>query len=208
MRLKITPLLAVLFFGTITILPGLTIRPADSGFEIASEGQGTCVLDLEGFTVLDGIDTEHAFASGNTLVTYTDYTVRIRPIALIDEYSIPFTQYTSTDSGIEKISGVLRMAPLETKATTTAECVLIQPNPCNTSAQISFNAPGGSVDVRIMDITGKSISALHNGFLAAGKHSLVWSGKDNTGMEAPSGIYFVRIETVQGRTVKRLLLAK
>lgn len=69
------------------------------------------------------------------------------------------------------------------------------PNPFNpnTSIGVDITVPT-AVSLRVFGSSGLLIRTLFDGMLAAGRHDLVWDGRDTTGNRVPSGIYFYRIE--------------
>ena len=82
------------------------------------------------------------------------------------------------------------------------------PNPFNANTTISFNTNGGEVSLAVYDITGSLVKTLVNGSLEAGSHSIIWDGKDNSGSEVSSGIYFYRLTHSGGENVRRMTLLK
>lgn len=81
------------------------------------------------------------------------------------------------------------------------------PNPFNPSTKISYSIPtDGFVNVTVMDITGKEVSSLMNGFQKSGSYTMNFDGKNLS-----SGVYFYRIN-VNGanvnftKTMKMLLV--
>jgi hypothetical protein len=69
------------------------------------------------------------------------------------------------------------------------------PNPFNPQTTIAYNIPqSGMVRVTIYDVTGRVMRRLVNGTKSAGDHTVVWNGRDESGREVSTGIYFVRFE--------------
>jgi len=66
----------------------------------------------------------------------------------------------------------------------------------NPSTTITFTLPLNKlISLRIYDMTGREVRTLiAPGEYAAGKHAVVWDGKDNTGQSAASGQYIYRLE--------------
>jgi hypothetical protein len=65
----------------------------------------------------------------------------------------------------------------------------------------------GVARVMIYDVQGRRIGAAWDGPIAAGRHTLYWNGRDETGRAVSAGVYFVRMEigdVVQVRKVVRL----
>jgi hypothetical protein len=72
------------------------------------------------------------------------------------------------------------------------------PNPFHPETTIHFQVPDPSVvDLGVYNVLGQRIRTLLAGDLPAGEHSATWDGRDELGVDAPPGIYFVRI--TQGR---------
>jgi ligand-binding sensor domain-containing protein len=67
------------------------------------------------------------------------------------------------------------------------------PNPFNPSTTITFTLPSaGRVELSVYSATGQKVRTLLSGPLAAGTHSAVWDGKDDSGKMVSSGIYIAR----------------
>jgi flagellar hook assembly protein FlgD len=52
------------------------------------------------------------------------------------------------------------------------------------------------------------IKTLVKGVQEAGKHSVVWQGKDNSGKEVSSGIYFYKFKTEDIHQTRKMILMK
>ncbi|MCF7810130.1 carboxypeptidase regulatory-like domain-containing protein [bacterium] len=78
------------------------------------------------------------------------------------------------------------------------------PNPFNSSTTIRFGLPKDSdVSVQLFDLTGRRITTLTEGRYKAGWHDAL---VDASGLA--TGIYFVRMEAGDFKSIKRLLLVK
>jgi len=77
------------------------------------------------------------------------------------------------------------------------------PNPFNTSTTIEFTLPEEAhVELSVYNILGQKAAVLADGQMGAGEHSVFWDGA-----VAPSGIYFVKLNTgSKSETIKALLL--
>jgi len=70
------------------------------------------------------------------------------------------------------------------------------PNPFAVSANISFELPSsGHTSVSVFDLAGREVATLLYEEVVQGSHSVNWNGSQQSGEEAPSGLYFVRIES-------------
>jgi flagellar hook assembly protein FlgD len=84
----------------------------------------------------------------------------------------------------------------------------VEPNPFGRSTQVSF-ALGRAQPVRltVADVAGRAVRTLLAGHAPAGKSWLTWDGRDDTGANVASGIYFFRLEAAKEvRTAKGILL--
>ena len=62
--------------------------------------------------------------------------------------------------------------------------------------------------LKIYNITGQLVKTLFEGGLPAGKHEMVWDGKDQSGVEVASGIYLYRLKTGRGTITRKMILLK
>jgi hypothetical protein len=98
-------------------------------------------------------------------------------------------------------SGVARIAP------TTLD--QNYPNPFNLSTEVRFTLPDAAkVTLSIYNILGQKVTTLVDGEKTAGTHSVFWDGKDKSGAEVASGIYFYRIKAGDFQEQKKMLLIK
>jgi hypothetical protein len=83
------------------------------------------------------------------------------------------------------------------------------PNPFNASTQVNFFLPeDGRVRVDIYNVVGQRVRTLVDDFKSAGEHSVVWSGANDAGTVVASGVYFIRISTMDEAVVEKLHLLK
>ena len=73
------------------------------------------------------------------------------------------------------------------------------PNPFNPSTVIRYDLPGDAfVELTVHDALGREIRSLVSGPRNAGRHSVVWDGRDNAGRSVGSGAYLYRVRVVSG----------
>ncbi len=73
------------------------------------------------------------------------------------------------------------------------------PNPAAGSVAVHFYLPSaGQASVAVHDASGRVVASLADGLLAAGRHDLQWSGRDDAGRRVSAGVYFVRLESRAG----------
>lgn len=82
------------------------------------------------------------------------------------------------------------------------------PNPFNPTTTIVFNLPTDSeVTLTIFNVLGQETRKLiHGRFTAAGGHQVLWDGKNNSGEEAASGVYFYVLQTNDFKEMKKMVL--
>ena len=83
------------------------------------------------------------------------------------------------------------------------------PNPFNLSTIISYSVPNRSeVSLSIFNILGQKVRNLVQSSQSAGQYQVLWNGHYEDGREAPSGIYFYRLEVLSDILVKKMVLLK
>tara|TARA_B100002052_G_scaffold94259_2_gene86961 strand:+ start:15603 stop:18242 length:2640 start_codon:yes stop_codon:yes gene_type:complete len=70
------------------------------------------------------------------------------------------------------------------------------PNPFNPSTTISYELVGDSnVNISIYNVMGQEVANLVNDFKVSGSYSVVWNGTNSNGVEMPSGVYIMQLNT-------------
>jgi len=83
------------------------------------------------------------------------------------------------------------------------------PNPFNPTTNISFSMQReGHVVLDVYNIKGQKVNTLVNEIRSAGHHSVVWNGKDTSGRDVSSGVYFYRMSAGNYEDVKKMILLK
>ena len=83
------------------------------------------------------------------------------------------------------------------------------PNPFNPATRIRFELTAqGGVRVRIYGARGQLVRELVDEAYPAGRHEVLWNGRDTRGGEAPSGVYFVRFEALGREATTKITLLK
>ena len=83
------------------------------------------------------------------------------------------------------------------------------PNPFHELTVISYTLKvNGRVSLTIYDMHGQEVLNLVNEKQPAGKHSVVWNGKNELGESVDSGIYFYSIQTGNYTETKKCILLK
>lgn len=81
------------------------------------------------------------------------------------------------------------------------------PNPTRGMASFELALPApGQVRLLVVDVTGRLVSVAQDGLMDAGRHSIVWDGRDENDRPLARGVYYARLE-VDGRVAgKRSLV--
>ena len=83
------------------------------------------------------------------------------------------------------------------------------PNPFNPNTEIKFALPHSSnVQLKIFDILGREVAELVNENYSAGSYTVSWNGKNNSGVQMPSGIYIYTIRANEFSSSKKMMLIK
>ncbi len=84
------------------------------------------------------------------------------------------------------------------------------PNPFNPSTTIRYSvpAPGGAVRLRIYDLSGRLVRTLVSEERAGGEYAAVWFGRDDSGREMGSGVYFYRLEIGSESFERKMVMLK
>ncbi len=83
------------------------------------------------------------------------------------------------------------------------------PNPFNHITTINYDLPGdGQVKLNIYDISGRTVTKLINEEQQAGYKSVQWNGKNSSGQEVSTGMYFYSIEALKYFAIKKMILIK
>ena len=84
-----------------------------------------------------------------------------------------------------------------------------KPNPFHGHTEIGFNLPlKAPVTLRVYDSSGRLVNTLVDKEKPAGSHSVVWDGRDKSGLELPSGIYFYRLQAGPSTATHKMILLR
>ncbi len=129
----------------------------------------------------------------------------------------PANIYFSTNYGAMRFLDTLTVTGIEeNKQQLQQSFQLLQnyPNPFNPSTTIKFTVPvvgaysNTPVRLVIYDILGREINTLVDENKVAGEYSVNWDGKDKTGNEVSSGIYFYNIKFGDNSITKKMVLVR
>jgi hypothetical protein len=85
----------------------------------------------------------------------------------------------------------------------------ISPNPFNPVTSVSYGLPSrGHVAIRVYDVQGRLVRTLVDGEQDGGYHTAVWNGRDDSGADVSSGVYFCRMEAESFSASAKMVLLK
>lgn len=83
------------------------------------------------------------------------------------------------------------------------------PNPFNSTTRFEFElTDAGHVEVTMFNTLGQTVRKLLSGEWNPGVHAVEWDGTNDSGVSAPSGVYFVRLDTGHIVITKKLQLIR
>jgi len=83
------------------------------------------------------------------------------------------------------------------------------PNPFNPTTTIDFVIPvTEQVCLNVYDVLGRRVTTLINDVLPAGRHNVIFDGKDKYGSPLASGVYFYRLHAGKTTELKKMVLLR
>jgi flagellar hook assembly protein FlgD len=83
------------------------------------------------------------------------------------------------------------------------------PNPFNPETTIQYSVKEtANVKIDVYNTKGQKVKTLVNEQKVAGDHTALWQGKDDSGNDVASGVYFYRLTSQNNTTAKKMLLIK
>ena len=83
------------------------------------------------------------------------------------------------------------------------------PNPFNPATSIPFSlAEGGTVRLIVHDVLGRKVRTLVDGPRVAGKHTVAWDGRNDSGIPVSSGVYLYRLSSGGVTDTRRMTLVR
>ncbi len=83
------------------------------------------------------------------------------------------------------------------------------PNPFNQNTVIEIELPQSEhITLEILNLLGQCVITLADRRLAAGSHALIWDGRDSSGRNVASGVYFYRFKMGHTTETRRMVLLR
>jgi hypothetical protein len=135
------------------------------------------------------------------------------PVRDIEREIVSDTIYVDTDVGLKKVT-----LYFDTNLYSSADDNIISaantlignyPNPFNPSTTIYFTAEHTeNAKLFIYNMKGQKIKTLIDRNIMAGKHTIVWDGKDSNGKSVASGIYYYQLNNGKNTIGRKMILMK
>jgi hypothetical protein len=80
------------------------------------------------------------------------------------------------------------------------------PNPSSGESSVEYDlAAPGHVEISVYDVAGHRVREIESGVRGAGPHVARWDGREDSGVSAPSGVYFFRLTDASEVLTARLV---
>jgi serine protease len=125
-----------------------------------------------------------------------------KPNAYSEEYGFGLIQIDKAvrnpvSLGAPRVAAALARNPLDAR--------IASGNPGRGEVAVAFRTTrAGPVSARVYDTRGALVRTLTQGERPAGPHTLRWDGRNARGERAASGVYFIRVESAEGTSVRKL----
>ena len=124
------------------------------------------------------------------------------------EWEIDEIYFTSGYTpGYDGTTGVERK--LADRIPVTYELHNAYPNPFNPRTTIRYAIPvSNQVKIEIYNVMGQKIRTLVDKHMSVGTHNIIWDARNDAGLKAPTGIYFVRMQSSHFSSTQKVTLIK
>lgn len=83
------------------------------------------------------------------------------------------------------------------------------PNPFRDATSVTYSLPAaGRARLRVIDVTGRTVTELVDATRGAGTYHAEWRGTDGAGSAVAPGVYFLRLESQGGARTRRVVLLR
>ena len=216
---------SVFLVRSITDQPGmLHPSPADSGYSVDNLAPGvpqglvaqvvvggtslawqtSTAPDFQYFRVYRGADPDFVPASGN-LVHATETTGWTDPAHGSFTWKVTAVDFNGNESVPAVASVTVGVNDRMPNALAFASAA---PNPFRRTMSMVIDVPqsSGRIELALFDVGGRRVRTLVDGALAAGRHTIAWDGRGQSGEKLAPGIYVARLEGAGQRWTRRVAL--
>jgi hypothetical protein len=131
-----------------------------------------------------------------------------------EQWSATVTPFSSTAMGTSASSDTVTIdggPPVGAGDGVPSQTALMQnhPNPFNPTTTIEYSLDaGGSVSLRVYDVSGRLVRTLVEGEKGPGAHAEVWNGRNDRGEAVSTGVYFYRLRAGEKVLTRKAVLLK
>ena len=169
---------------------------------------GTASLDADGFIGAVQMTLSHGYDFSIDLTTasmVSDYRTNGNSTTLIivaPESDELFS--ANSDFTVESVLVANSNSLVDVEMPSVISLSKAYPNPFNPSTTFSVYIPSeGFVNLSVYNVMGQLVDVLQSGNMTDGYHSITWNASGMT-----SGVYFVRVESLNGTAVQKVMLMK
>jgi hypothetical protein len=84
-----------------------------------------------------------------------------------------------------------------------------RPNPFRNGTAMSFDLPAPArAAVSVYSVAGRKVATVVDREFGAGRHDVMWNGRDSSGRPVPAGIYFYRLEAGDNVNTKKMIVLR
>lgn len=194
-------------------LSGVANNPMTDGFDMLLVGGGGAGNGRDSPSTMEPID------GATTILHYTNDDEDAAGIYYAGDYHLVYLGFAleavsttpHTTSRLEFLESVLDYfsmldAPDETPIFQPASIQMAEPrpNPFNGRTSVRVDVPyGAGFRLEVLDINGRHVATIHEGFLSSGSHTYTWDGK-----ETPAGVYLFNLTWSEGALTRKVVLVK
>lgn len=184
-----------------TLLQSFDAEPGDGAVTLRWTVH-TTGNDLLGFRV-------YRREPGGSFATVNDVPLAQNVRSFVDDTVAPGKRYVYkleiVNDGQEFFSPEV---PVQVKAL-KLELAQCTPNPFNPTTTIGFTVPSRvNVTLQIFDVAGRLVTTLVSESRDAGRYSATWTGRDASGAQVGSGVYFYKLSAGSHSLTRKMVLLK
>ncbi|MEE9186407.1 MAG: carboxypeptidase regulatory-like domain-containing protein, partial [Bacteroidota bacterium] len=173
---------------------GFARSAPDGGYSVSGLQEGSYYLQASRI----GFQTEF-FGDAATLEGSIPITLGTNSGLSVE--SVDFTLESSTVTGVKRLQ--------DAEIPTSLRLYQNFPNPFNPATEIQYDLPVDAyVSLIVYNLVGEEVVTLHYGPRAAGSYRVIWDGKNVSGRDVPSGIYFYRLQAGTHSLVRKAMLLR
>jgi hypothetical protein len=129
--------------------------------------------------------------------------------AIIGGDDLEHTQLSAIVAQTVYAHGIADAGDEETGLVVSTRLLPSRPNPFRDRTAVRFElAQPGNVTVGLYDVSGRQVKVLTDRLWAAGRHSLMWDGKDDGGRRLSGGVYYMQMVTSDKRQSRPVILLR